>query len=48
MSAPGLVWGHPSTLGIHKCVGPNGMHPWVLREMADVVRPPFFIFGKWW
>jgi len=27
-------------LDIHKSMGPNGMHPQVLRELADVVVRP--------
>lgn len=33
----GWVRGQPSRLSTYKSVGSVGMHPWLLREMADVV-----------
>ncbi|OPJ72161.1 CD226 antigen [Patagioenas fasciata monilis] len=36
-----------SNLDIHKSMNPDGMHPWVLRELAEVIaRPLFIIFAK--
>ena len=38
-----------SSLDIHKSMGPDGMHPQVLRELADViVRPLSTILDQSW
>ncbi|KFQ06181.1 hypothetical protein N329_02190, partial [Haliaeetus albicilla] len=36
-------------LDTHKSMGPNGIHPRVLRELAEVLpKPPFIIYQQSW
>jgi len=39
---------HLSNMDTHKSMVPNGMHPQVLRELADVIAEPPIIFERSW
>jgi len=40
--------GQLSNLDIHKSMGPDGIHPRMLRELVEVIARLFSITGKLW
>jgi len=43
------VWDHLQYLKVHNSMGPNKIHPHILRELGDeVVKPLSTIFEKSW
>ncbi|KFW11846.1 hypothetical protein N326_08643, partial [Eurypyga helias] len=50
MDSEDQVQEHLRNLKVHRSMGPGGIHPWVLKELADgVVKPLSIIFEKsWW
>jgi len=43
-----LIREHLAKINAHKSTGPNGMHPHVLRELAEVIEPLSIIFIRSW
>ncbi|KFQ41921.1 RNA-directed DNA polymerase from mobile element jockey, partial [Nestor notabilis] len=40
---------HLNNLNVHKSMGPDEIHPWLLKELAnEVVRPLSVIFERSW
>jgi len=45
----GLVREHLAKISAHRSMGPDGLHPCVLRELAEVIAEPLFIiFERSW
>ncbi|PKU36241.1 rna-directed dna polymerase from mobile element hypothetical protein [Limosa lapponica baueri] len=42
-----LVWDLLLQLNAHKSMGPNGIHPRVLKELADVILRSLSLFYQW-
>ena len=37
LAEEGMVWEHLGGISVHKSMGPDGMHPYVLRELAEII-----------
>lgn len=45
----GVVWGHLGGINLHKSMGPNGKHPFVLMVLVEVIAELLsIVFERFW